>query len=380
MDLPGVTLTLLIGPTVALPAPAFVMEALESIEVTHTDNQPSGFQLVLHADRSNTFLPDYPLILSQLLSAGMRVVAVVTLAGGTPTTIFDGFITHLQMSHDRAMGGAVITVTGEDVGVQMDMTEKTFEFPALGDMEIVETILAEYAIYGVVPVVMPTLSNLVSNPLERVPVQYGTDRCYVQKLAALHGNVFMVRPGPVPMTNVAYWGPPPRIGLPHPTLTVDMQSATNVERIDFSYDGLAPSRFYGVVQDADTELDAPVATLTGLRIPLALAPAMLANGLFVRESLFNKTGMTFIDAETYAQGMTDRSTDNVVAAKGEVDTLRYGAILSTPGLVFVRGCGLSFDGLYYLSSVTHSLKRGEYRQRFGLAREGLGSLSPVAPP
>jgi hypothetical protein len=32
--------------------------------------------------------------------------------------------------------------------------------------------------------------------------------------------------------------------------------------------------------------------------------------------------------------------------------------------------------LYYVKSVTHNLKRGEYKQSFTLVREGLISLTP----
>ena len=380
MQLPGVTLSLMLGRVLPAPAPAFVMEALQSLEVTHTDNQASAFQLTFHADRTSAFAPDYTLMLSQLLSAGVRVVIVVTLSDGLPRPLSDGVITHVQLSHSKAAGGAVISVIGEDIGIVMDMREVVMEYPALGDFEIVDAVLAKYALYGVIPTVVPTPTSLVSDPLERTPVQSGTDRAYIQRLGGLHGYVFMVRPGLAPMTNIAYWGPPPRVGLPQKTLTVDMGSATNVESIDFAYDGLAPTRYIGTVQDADTEADIPVATVASTRIPLAAAPAILVNGQFVRESVFNKTGFAATDAIAYAQGMTDKSTDNVVTAHGEVNTMRYGAVMSTPGLVFLRGCGLSFDGPYYVNSVTHSIKRGDYRQRFGLAREGLGAdLSGGAP-
>ena len=41
----GIRLTLLIGPTVAVPAPPPLIEALHEVEVTHSDDGQSGFQL-----------------------------------------------------------------------------------------------------------------------------------------------------------------------------------------------------------------------------------------------------------------------------------------------------------------------------------------------
>ena len=49
-------------------------------------------------------------------------------------------------------------------------------------------------------------------------------------------------------------------------------------------------------------------------------------------------------------------------------------------LVGVRGAGPAFDGLYYVKSVTHKIKRGEYKQNFTLTRNGLVStVSTVSP-
>jgi hypothetical protein len=37
---------------------------------------------------------------------------------------------------------------------------------------------------------------------------------------------------------------------------------------------------------------------------------------------------------------------------------------------------MAFDGLYYVKSVTHNIKRGEYKQSFELSRNGLISTVP----
>ena len=69
-----------------------------------------------------------------------------------------------------------------------------------------------------------------------------------------------------------------------------------------------------------------------------------------------------------------------MTASGEVDTARYGAILFPRQLVGLRGVGLSYDGLYYVKSVSHAIKRGEYKQSFELSREGTISTTPVVVP
>ncbi|MGH7633697.1 MAG: hypothetical protein ACRENC_08190, partial [Gemmatimonadaceae bacterium] len=63
----------------------------------------------------------------------------------------------------------------------------------------------------------------------------------------------------------------------------------------------------------------------------------------------------------------------VVNGEGSLDVVRYGRLLKSRQLVGVRGAGLAYDGLHYVKSVTHTIKRGEYKQSFTLARGGLGS-------
>jgi hypothetical protein len=54
-------------------------------------------------------------------------------------------------------------------------------------------------------------------------------------------------------------------------------------------------------------------------------------------------------------------------------------VLKARRLVGVRGVGPAFDGLYFVKSVTSTLKRGEFKQRFTLARNGLLSTVPRIP-
>ena len=66
-----------------------------------------------------------------------------------------------------------------------------------------------------------------------------------------------------------------------------------------------------------------------------------------------------------------------VTCEGSLDVTRYGGVLKARQLVGVRGAGPAFDGLYYVKSVTHKIKRGEYKQNFTLTRNGLVSTVPT---
>jgi hypothetical protein len=136
----------------------------------------------------------------------------------------------------------------------------------------------------------------------------------------------------------------------------------------------------GQVQDRLTNQAMPVMTLVSTRVPLVAEPAWLVQQPRVRRRQFRESGLNVAQAYGRAQGQTDASVDQVVTANGELDALRYGAILQPRALVGLRGVGWRHDGLWYVKSVTHTVQIGQYKQQFTLAREGWGSLTPVVLP
>ena len=375
------TLTLMVGPTVAIPAPAPLMDALQRVEVTHSDDARSGFQLTFEAGRSGPAdIVDYPLLATQLLKPFNRVILVVAF-DFVPRVLMDGIITHQQLAPGGQASSGTLTVTGEDVSVMMDLEEKSAEHPAQDESLIATIIIATYAQYGLIPMVIPPPVIDPPIPIERVPVQQGTDLQFLKQMADRYGYVFYVKPGPVPFTNTAYWGPPERVSLPQRALSVDMGSETNVESVHFRNDGLAPAMVTGSVQDRLTNQSIPVQTFATLRPPLAVMPAYLVNQPNVRTRQFRATGLSTTQAFARAQGMLDASVDSLVA-DGDLDALRYGDLLQPRGLVGLRGAGYLHDGIYYVKRVSHVIDRTRenYQQRFTLSREGQGSTTPAVIP
>jgi hypothetical protein len=375
----SVRLTLLLGPKVPVPAPPPLLDALDHLEVTHSDAERSGFQITFQAGRSGLLgALDYPLLSSPLLRPFNRVVLVVTF-GVVPRVLMDGIITNVELAPSDEPGASTLTVTGEDVSVMMDLEEKSVEHPAQDETIIANKILLSYAEYGVLPKVMPPIAVDPPVPVERIPVQQGTDLGYLQAMAERHGYVFYVAPGPVPLMNLGYWGPPVRMDLPQRALSVGMGPESNVTNISFRNDGLAPEMVEGRVQDRLTNQAMPVMTAGALRVPLSTQPGWLVNQPNVRRTQLRESGLNIVQVLARAQGRTDASSD-AVTAEGELDALRYGAILEARGLVGLRGAGYTHDGFYYVQRVTHTIRRGEYKQRFTLKREGVGSTTPVVVP
>lgn len=371
MNLLGIHLTLLIGRTVPTPASPFLVENLRSVEVTQRDAGPSGFQMTFHVGRSSAIdLLDYRLLTNPALKPFSRVVIVVRFAIA-PVVLIDGIITNQQLSPGSEPGASTLTVTGEDVSVMMDLEQVQRAHPAMPDNLAVMRLLAPYiGRFLLIPRVLPPANLQPSNPIQRVPQQptTSTDRAYIQMLAQRHGHVFYVEPGPTPLSNIAYWGPPNRLDIPQGALSVNMGPSTNVDSINFNYNGLAANKVTFVENSSERTISSPSAT----RIQLARNRAELRRTVFLAERGPN--------AEARAQGQVDRSLDEVVTATGELDALRYNGALKPRGLVGLRGAGQSYDGQYYVKSVTSKLSKGQFKQSFTLTREGTGALLPIVRP
>lgn len=378
----GVHLTLLIGPTVPVPAPLMLTENLDRVEINQSDAGRSGFQIVFRAGRCGPLGAfDYLLLGSPLLRPGNRVVIMVVI-NAMPRVLMDGFIEHQQLNPGNGAGSGILTVTGQDISSALDREEIVAEHPAQNEMIIALKLIGMYAQYGLVPQVLPPLSIDFPIPVERIPVQRSTDLQYLQLLATRCGYVFYIRPGPLPLMNTAYWGPPIRLGLPAKALSVNLGPDSNIDSLDFEYNAAAPELVTGRIRDRNLNSDLPVVTFASTRVPpLAALPALLTNLPIVRKvRLENAQALNYAQAFARAQARTDASTDAVVSASGEVDATRYADVLEARGLVGVRGVGYSHDGLYYIKSVKHTISHGAYKQQFTLTREGLGSTVPMVRP
>ncbi|NER97019.1 MAG: hypothetical protein F6J86_24745 [Symploca sp. SIO1B1] len=369
----GVQLTILIGSTVPKPASRLLLESLASVEVTNTDTGRSGFQMSFTVSTSEKSDLDYPLL--KQLKQFNRVVLVV-IFDGKPHVLSDGVITNQQLQPSTQPSvPSTITVTGEDVSVMMDMEEKIEKHPSQNQTVIVTKIIGKYAKYGLIPKVKPPSGDKPPLPTEYTPLQYGTDLQYILEMAERNGYVFYISPGPAPLTNTAYWGPPPKLGTPQSALSVNMGWHSNVDSINFQYDGLAASSASGEL--LERKKNKPKEVKSAKSKSPSLAKSSGSKQSVIRKRLLPPQGLNQSQAKASVQSMTETSLGKVLTVEGVLDAQKYGKLLKARGLVGLRGAGKSYDGLYYVKSVTHNLEVGEYKQKFTLTREGLGTTVPV---
>jgi hypothetical protein len=351
----------------AVPAPAPLIDALQSVQITSSAGQRSGFQLSFAVSKKSiittTLLP------SGLLDPPARVILVGFL-GGLPTVLMDGVITRHEVSPSDTPGGSNLTAL-------MDLKHNRQCFPAMPLNLRVMAIVAKYALYGIIPAAVPAVIFDVPNPIKTIPVQSGTDLNYIQALASEAGYSFFLIPGPVPGVSTAYWGPEARAGLVQPALTVNSGAATNVESLSFSFDGLSRTQYTLTLTEPNTKIGIPIPVpdVSLLRPPLAARPAIALR----QEPLPDLAGRNPLDIALRGLSKTTQTAD-AVTGQGKLDVLRYGHVLHARSIVGVRGAGLTYDGVYYVKSVTHDIKRGEYKQSFTLTRDGFLPLTPAVLP
>ncbi len=375
MFLSGINLTLMIGPAVPVPVSREVLDALLSVEVTSNTDGPSAFELKFKINKNS------PLLTLFLLSGGaslplVRVVIYVTI-DASATVLIDGVMTNHQLTPGSGKDSPTLSIIGEDLSRVMDYIDFTgIPYPVLPPEARVLLILAKYAVFGVIPMVIPSILLDVPIPIDRIPTHQGTDLYYVNKLADDVGYTFFLKPGPAPGTSIAYWGPDLKVGVPQAALNQDMDVETNVEPLNFTFnsDGGTIPLVYIQEQYTKAPILIPIPPVTPLNPPLGAIPPIPT-----RFPIQKDTGnLSPIQALLIGLAKASKAAD-VLEAKGSLDVLRYGHVLNARGLVGVRGAGTPFDGLYYVKTVKHHLKRGEYKQDFTLVRNGLVSTVPGVP-
>ena len=370
----GVSLSLLIGPVVPIPVPQPLLDALTDVEVTSATDTPSGFKLTFTLNSRSVLHTTF--LVAATRTALMRVIVVVTI-DGMPSVLMDGVITNQQLSSGGRPGQTTLTVIGEDLTRLMDLQEfDGIPYPAMPQNVQVMTVLSKYLVFGVIPMVIPPISLDVPLPTGRIPSHEGTDLHHVLTLAEKVGYVFYVDPGPVPGTNTAYWGPEIKVGVPQPALNLDMDAARNVESLDFTFDSAGADQPVVMIQNPITKVPIPIPLpkFNPLQPPLGVFGPPITR-ISIQENAAKLSAM-----QALGEGLAAAAESmDAVTANGTLDMVRYGRVLKARRLVGVRGAGLAFDGLYFVKSVTSTIRRGEFKQSFELSRNGLVSTLPAVP-
>lgn len=365
----GFYLTLMMGSFTASPVPQPVIDALTEVQVNSALGSQGGFQLKFTMGKQS---PLQQMLVSGFFDPRKRVIIAVTV-NGSNEVLMDGIITKQDLAPSNASGKSTLTITGLDLTALMDFVDLTgIPYPALPLALIVEAILAKYLVLGIIPAAIPTLISLISNPLDNYPKQQGTDYAYITSLGQQVGAIFYLDPGPLPGMSLAYWGPDlaRMFGGAQPALSIDFDATSNIESLSFSYDGTLATQYVVTIIEKNSKfpIPIPVPNIDILKPRLSSQSPPILKVTQITPSASD-------DPMQAALGAVGKMFDtaDVISGSGQLDVLRYGRVFKARQLAEVRGAGQYYDGQYYVKSVTHNIKRGEYKQSFTLARGGVGS-------
>ncbi|GAB2756681.1 hypothetical protein GCM10027020_06050 [Nocardioides salsibiostraticola] len=372
-DLPPgpVRVQLFLGVGVPVPVPADLLATLTDLKVeTASGDTQSGFELTFAIPRESPLQLLFPIDVPVL-----RCVIAVTLRG-TTTVLMDGLVTH----HDLTTNGptATLHVKGKDLSAAMDIIPLDgIPYPAMPPAARALLCIAPYAALGCIPAVIPSLMEDVPIPTDRIPTHQGTHYSYLKALAAAVGYVFYIDPGPVVGVSKAYWGPEIRLGTPQPALTTGFGNhLDNVTALSFTFDKEKKELPLVSIQERNSHapIVLPIPDVTPMNPPLGAVPPLPPKLHRMTETAQMSPVTAILKGIGYAAAHQDS-----VFGTGTLDVTKYGHVLRSRQLVGVRGTGYAYDGLYYVTKVTHQITRGAFTQQFSLARNAAVSTVPVVP-
>ena len=341
--------------------------------------------LRLQDDGTWTYLDDDRLALFNAVTVkagftdgGGLAAALGSLLGGGESndglkTVFDGFITDVDLELGSEPDDAFINISGMDASVLMSVEEKVVAWPDMSDGDIVQQIVSSY---GIAVQADPTAT--VHQETDTTIVQRGTDIQFVRDLAQKNGMEFYFETDDAGTPN-AYFRAPQLGGTPQPDLAIQFGDQSNLKRFNAHMTGQRPlnvkaaqidvsadSANLATVSDTQlTKLGASDATaLIGGRLGSLVVPAEAQAQMLVLGPPTSDAG----EMQTFVQAVRDEA-GWFISGSGEINSDAYQSVLRPRRLVLIKGAGTTFSGKYYVTRVVHEMNHeGDYIQRFEARR------------
>ena len=344
--------------------------------------------LRLQDDGTWTYLDDDRLALFNTVTVktgftdgGGLAAAVGSLLGGGDSndglkTVFDGFITNVDVELGSEPDNAFIYVSGMDTSVLMSLEEKIATWPNMADSDIVQQIVAGYGV-----TVQADTTATVHQEDDTTIVQRATDIQFVRDLAQKNGMEFYFETDDTGTIN-AYFRAPQLSDTPQPDLAIQFGDQSNLKRFSAYLSGQRPlnakaaqmdvsANSPNVAQVSDTQLtklgDKDANTLIGGPLGSLVTPKdAMAQMLVLGPPTSDATEM-----QTIVQAVRDEA-GWMISASGEINSDAYQSVLRPHRLVLVKGAGTTYSGKYYVTRVVHEMNHeGDYIQRFEARRNAL---------
>jgi len=338
--------------------------------------QDDGSWTYLDDDRLAVFNP--ATIKVGFTDGGGIAAAVGSLLGGGDSndglkTVFDGFITNVDVELGSDPDNAFIDISGMDTSVMMSLEEKIAPWPNMADSDIVQQIVGSYGI-----AIQADSTATVHQEDDTTIIQRGTDIQFVRDLAQRNGMEFYFETDDTGVIT-AYFRAPQLSDTPQPDLAIQFGDQSNLKKFSAHLSGQRPlnvkasqmdvtSNSPNVAQVSDTQLtklgDKDANALIGGQLDSQVTPKdAQAQMLVLGPPTSDATEM-----QTIVQAVRDEA-GWFISASGEINSDAYQSVLRPHRLVLVKGAGTTYSGKYYVTRVVHEMNHeGDYIQRFEARR------------
>jgi phage protein D len=339
------------------PAPQPLVDAVEEIVVDSSLEEASALRVRFGI--AQTQLGDWTVLTEDLFRPLVPVTARVQ-TGVLPEALITGYVVKQEATYGDVAGTSTLEVSGLDATLLMNLEEKVTPWPNLPDGAIAAAIFGQHAL---VPMVQPTPPTLVEP--EGTTIQRGTDIRFLRRLARRNGFDCYVQPEALTGIDQGFFRPRQTLGVPQAVLNVAMGDESNVTEFRIRYDMTQPTTVLAANLDTTTKAPQPALAPASLQPPMGIEPTLtrVLPPPVVRPA---DTGLVRTsELQSLAQAIADESSFALVA-EGEVGPAV--GILRPGGIVNVRGAGRLYNGSYFVTRVTHTITRDDYRQRFEARR------------
>ena len=218
--------------------------------------------------------------------------------------------------------------------------------------------------YGLIPIVIPPIALDVPLPIERTPVQQG-DRPRLPQRAGGAARLRLLRrarPGARHEHRVLGAADPRRPAAARADRRHGSGDQRRVDQLRRTTPLGADDRRGIRCRTARRTRRMPVMTFVTTRPPLAPMPSLLLNPQTRRaRTAVRESGLDAGPGDGAGAG-ADRRVDRRGDRRRRARRAALRRAAQPRGLVGLRGAGFSYDGLYYVKSVTHQIKQGDYKQ------------------
>jgi len=280
---------------------------------------------------------------------------------GTRTAeIMRGFIRDVRTELPQDIGSARVIVTAQDESFELDRDQVrkvwSSQQESVSDDGIADEIARKFDL------TIDVDQGLRHETME----QDATDIRFLRERAEANGFEVFVREGVLHFHR-------PRFGnREQPTILIHAGSSTNCLDFQVHQDGHRPDAVR-MIRAAERGTD-PDLIEYGPDLDLLGTTAANSENMGLTPFVWTMPqvrGASRAEATARTQAVANEQSLKIVA-DGELDGALYQDVLLTSEPVSVDGSGPTYDGTYYVDTVTHTFSSDGYRQRFRLVRNATG--------